>query len=117
MKHLLALIAAAGLAVPGISQAVKKSAEPCLRICTSFDLVVHASYAATAPLFGPNGERAWAGKHWDPAFVYPLPAHDVEGAVFTVSHGPFSAPGVGRIAMLADPQGAGFSVITLEQPV
>jgi predicted enzyme related to lactoylglutathione lyase len=35
----------------------------------------------------------------------------------TVRHGPFSAPGVGRIAMLADPQGAGFSVITLEQAV
>jgi predicted enzyme related to lactoylglutathione lyase len=35
----------------------------------------------------------------------------------TVRHGPFSAPGVGRIAMLADPQGAAFSVITLEQAV
>jgi predicted enzyme related to lactoylglutathione lyase len=34
-----------------------------------------------------------------------------------VRHGPFSAPGVGRIAMLADPQGAGFSVITLDQAV
>ena len=34
-----------------------------------------------------------------------------------VWHGPFSAPGVGRIAMLADPQGAGSSVITLEQAV
>ncbi|MGO9239974.1 MAG: VOC family protein [Bryobacteraceae bacterium] len=30
-----------------------------------------------------------------------------------VRHGPFSAPGVGRLAMLADPQGAGFSLITL----
>jgi predicted enzyme related to lactoylglutathione lyase len=34
-----------------------------------------------------------------------------------VWHGPFSAPGVGRIAMLADPRGAGSSVITLEQAV
>jgi predicted enzyme related to lactoylglutathione lyase len=31
----------------------------------------------------------------------------------TVRYGPFSAPGVGRIAALADPQGAGFSIITL----
>jgi hypothetical protein len=31
----------------------------------------------------------------------------------TVRYGPFDAPGVGRMAMLADPQGAGFSVITL----
>ena len=35
------------------------------------------------------------------------------GAV--VRYGPFSAPGVGRIAMLADPQGAGFSIITLDR--
>ena len=32
----------------------------------------------------------------------------------TVRFGPFSAPGVGRIASLADPQGAGFSIITLD---
>ncbi len=35
----------------------------------------------------------------------------------TVRFGPFSAPGVGRMAMLADPQGAGFSLITLERPM
>jgi hypothetical protein len=29
----------------------------------------------------------------------------------TVRHGPFDAPGVGRLAMFADPQGAGFSVL------
>jgi hypothetical protein len=32
-----------------------------------------------------------------------------------VRMGPFSAPGVGRMAMLTDPQGAGFSLITLTQ--
>jgi len=32
----------------------------------------------------------------------------------TLCVGPFSAPGVGRIAILADPQGAAFSVIKLE---
>jgi hypothetical protein len=32
----------------------------------------------------------------------------------TVRYGPFSAPGVGRLASLADPQGAGFSIITLD---
>ncbi len=35
----------------------------------------------------------------------------------TLRHGPFSAPGVGRMAMLADPQGAGFSIIKLDQPM
>jgi len=32
-------------------------------------------------------------------------------------HGPFDAPGVGRMAMLADPQGAGFSIIKLSAPM
>jgi hypothetical protein len=49
---------------------------------------VHAPYRETAPLFGPVGERAWVGKHWDPQFVYPLPARDEEGMVFTVQRGP-----------------------------
>ena len=31
----------------------------------------------------------------------------------STKHGPIDAPGVGRIAVLADPQGAHFSVITL----
>lgn len=62
-----------------------------MHLQTSFDVVVHLSYAETAPLFGPDGERVWAGKHWNPEFIYPQPARDVEGAVFTVKHGPHSA--------------------------
>ena len=57
----------------------------------AFEFVVHLSYADTAPLFGPEGERAWAGKHWDPKFLHPQPAHDEQGAVFTVQHGPVNA--------------------------
>ena len=34
----------------------------------------------------------------------------------TVRYGPFTAPGVGRMAMLADPQGGAFSLITLQKP-
>jgi hypothetical protein len=30
------------------------------------------------------------GKHWDPQFVHPQPAHDEEGAVFTLSRGSVS---------------------------
>lgn len=44
-----------------------------------------------APLFGPEGERCWAGKHWDPRFLYPQPGRDTEGAVFTVAHGPHTS--------------------------
>jgi hypothetical protein len=64
---------------------------------TAFSLVVHLPYAETDPLFGPEGERAWAGKHWDPQFIYPKPAHDVEGAVFTIKHGAFSAVWVNTV--------------------
>lgn len=53
----------------------------------SFVVVVNASYRETAVLFGPSGERVWAGKEWNPQFLYPLPERDVEGAVFTVQHG------------------------------
>lgn len=41
-------------------------------------------------------------------------AEKVKASGGKVQFGPFDAPGVGRLAMLADPQGAGFSIITLK---
>jgi len=70
---------AAGQTVAGLE-------EKRMHVETTFDVMVHAPYEETAELFGPEGERAWAGKHWDPRFVYPLPARDKQGAVFTISH-------------------------------
>lgn len=58
-----------------------------MRTQSSFDLVVRAPYAETAALFGPEGERAWAGKQWDPHFIHPRPPRDEEDAVFTIRHG------------------------------
>jgi hypothetical protein len=58
---------------------------------SEFTFTVKAPMAVAFPLFGPEGERPWAGPHWDPQFVYPLPAKDVEGAVFHVHHGHHSA--------------------------
>jgi hypothetical protein len=58
---------------------------------TAFSLVVHLPYVQTAPLFGPEGERVWAGKHWDPRVLYPQPARDMQGAVFTIAHGSLNA--------------------------
>src|SRR3954463_12159802 len=52
-----------------------------------FEFIAHGPYAQVFPLFGAEKERVWAGKEWDPTFVYPKPANDVEGAVFTVKHG------------------------------
>ncbi|MBV8438899.1 MAG: hypothetical protein JOY95_15440 [Silvibacterium sp.] len=56
-----------------------------------FTFRVQAPMAEAFPLFGAEGERAWGGPHWDPEFVYPVPAKDVEGAVFRVHHGHHSA--------------------------
>lgn len=99
MRGLIPILTFAGLAVavnaemsaPILAQSPPAAAEPLNHTQTSFDLLVHAPYAITAPLFGPNGERAWAGKHWNPKFIYPQPASDVQGAVFTVHHGPLTA--------------------------
>lgn len=50
---------------------------------TSFTFDVPAPYATVAPLFGAHEERRWA-KGWDPEFIFPQPARDVEGMVFRV---------------------------------
>ena len=67
------------------------------RVSNSFEFDVHAPLTEAAPLFGPEGERCWAGKHWNPVFVYPQPAKDVEGAVFTIAHGPHTVVWVNTI--------------------
>ena len=56
-------------------------------VSSSFHFLVHAPLGRAAPLFGPEGERSWAGAEWDPQFLYPQPAKDVQGAVFTVQQG------------------------------
>jgi hypothetical protein len=71
----------------GDSQTVQTSAEP-VHIIASFHFEVHAPFSRVALLFGPESEKTWAGKHWQPEFLYPRPAKDSEGAVFTVTHGP-----------------------------
>lgn len=57
----------------------------------SFQFVIHAPLHRAAPLFGPEGERCWAGQHWNPEFLYPQPGRDVQGAVFTVQRGPHTS--------------------------
>jgi hypothetical protein len=65
--------------------------QPAAHVSHSFAFAMNAPLPDAAPLFGPEGERAWAGDDWNPQFVFPVPARDVEGAVFTLRHGEHTA--------------------------
>src|SRR3954464_15348763 len=93
MKSAISIAAAAALGASALGQSVPQL----LRTQTAFDLSVNLPYSEAAPLFGPEGERAWAGKHWNPHFLYPPLPHDEQGAVFTVQHGPFTATWVNTL--------------------
>jgi hypothetical protein len=62
------------------------SNEPVTHTKNHFEFQISASMEIAAPLFGPEGERTWAGNDWNPSFVYPAPARDIAGAVFTLPH-------------------------------
>ena len=68
-----------------------------VHVSNSFHFDVSAPLQRVAPLFGPEAERAWAGKHWNPVFLYPQPGKDIQGAVFTVQHGPHNSIWVNTI--------------------
>ena len=102
MRPAIAFAAAAALGTSALAQS-SSSTSQLLRTQTAFDLTVNLPYAEAAPLFGPEGERAWAGKHWDPQFLFPRPARDEEGAVFTIQHGPITATWVNTLFDLDAP--------------
>jgi hypothetical protein len=81
---------------------VAKAAAVPAHVSNSFQFVIRAPLSRAAPLFGPEGERCWAGRQWNPEFVYPQPGKDVQGAVFTVQHGPHTSVWVNT---LFDPEG------------
>lgn len=91
MKSILVAIAAVLTMTNTLAQSPTPHVQPLTRQTTSFDLAVRLPLAQTAPLFGPEGERAWAGSHWNPEFIYPKPAHDEQGAVFSIHHGAITA--------------------------
>ncbi len=77
---------AAALAMAAHGSAVKPP-EALAHTRSEFSFTVHAPMEVAAPLFGAEAERAWGGESWNPRFVHPQPASDVEGAVFFVKHG------------------------------
>jgi hypothetical protein len=70
---------------------IAKPAAVPAHVSNRFRFVIRAPLSRAAPLFGPEGERCWAGQHWNPEFLYPQPGKDVQGAVFTVQHGPHTS--------------------------
>jgi hypothetical protein len=50
-----------------------------------FNFVAHAPFDIAWPLFGAEGERAWA-PGWDPRFLWPPEPIDQQGMVFRISH-------------------------------
>jgi hypothetical protein len=50
-----------------------------------FVFTANAPMEQVAPLLGADKERVWS-PGWDPQFVYPLPAADAQGMVFSVAH-------------------------------
>ena len=68
-----------------------------MHVNNSFRLLVRAPLARAARLFGPDWERCWAGPHWNPEFLYPQPGKDVQGAVFTIQHGPHKSVWVNTV--------------------
>ena len=62
-----------------------------VHVVNSFRFEVAASMERVAPLFAPEAERSWAGEHRKPVFLYPQPGRDVQGAVWTIKHGPLNS--------------------------
>jgi hypothetical protein len=86
---ILGILAAAAAAVLFFLhvRSYRASREAVVQVENRFEFTAHGPYQTVAPLFGALAERAWAGDHWDPHFLYPQPAEDQPGEVFTVSHG------------------------------
>jgi hypothetical protein len=66
-------------------------------VSNRFQFVVLVPLSRAATLFGPEGERCWAGQHWNPEFLYPQPGEDIQGAVFTVQQGPHKSVWVNTV--------------------
>jgi hypothetical protein len=96
------LIAFAAFTVHHTPEA-EKPPEPAMpvHVDNSFQFLVNAPLSVAAPLFGPEGERGWAGDGWDPQFLYPQPGKDVQGVVFTVKQGKHASVWVATLFDLA----------------
>lgn len=75
--------------IPFIATVCAHTQEPASALThtrNEFTFTVDAPFEQVVPLFGAHEERKWA-HDWNPQFVYPNPAGDQQGMVFTVAHG------------------------------
>ncbi len=91
----IVLFTGAALMNPIAAVAAQAAAElpaPSALLHTSeiFEFRVDAQIQEVFPLFGADRERAWA-PGWAPRFLWPAPAQDHAGMVFTVDHAGASA--------------------------
>jgi hypothetical protein len=70
-------------------------------VSNTFHFEIRAPLSRVAPLFGPAGERGWAGQNWNPEFLYPGSGRDIQGAVFQVQHGQHTSVWVNTLFDLA----------------
>jgi hypothetical protein len=88
-----ALCGAAALAIPKAVGVLRTAAakadsgetpgaEPRVHTREEFEFTAKGTIEQVAPLFGADKERVWAAD-WNPRFLFPLPAMDTEGMVFT----------------------------------
>lgn len=80
-------VGATALALAAHGRHSGKPSDPPTHARSAFSFTIHAPMAVVSPLFGAEAERAWGGESWNPRFLYPQPASDVQGAVFVVKHG------------------------------
>jgi len=78
----------AALALVSIAaSAHQEHAMPLVHTTAGFAFDLMLAYDFAAPLFGAKEESKWA-PDWSPQFLHPVPAADIEGAVFRTLDGP-----------------------------
>jgi len=73
----------ASVIVPGATNAQDNAAPA--HTHNEFSFTAQGPYERVFPLFGALEEKKWA-EGWEPQFVYPTPARDQRGMVFTTEH-------------------------------
>ena len=89
--HAISILALFAGAIASSRSQAQEGVKPALaHTHQEFSFEVQAPHDQVFPLFGALEEKKWA-KGWDPQFVYPIPAHDQQGMVFTRKHGGMSS--------------------------